>query len=63
MSHILVHIVYIMIYNTIDILIKQSVFINSCQAAWRSLVARLTLDRWIPISREYEPHQRPPLFP
>ena len=25
-------------------------------------VARLTRDRWIPISREFEPHQRPPLF-
>ena len=27
------------------------------------LVARLTRDRWIPISREFELHQRPPLFP
>ena len=26
-------------------------------------VARLTRDRWIPISREFESHQRPPLFP
>ena len=26
-------------------------------------VARMTRDRWIPISREFEPHQRPPLFP
>jgi len=26
-------------------------------------VARLTRDRWIPISREFEPHQRSPLFP
>ena len=26
-------------------------------------VARLTLDWWIPVSREFEPHQRPPLFP
>ena len=25
------------------------------------LVARLTRDRWIPVSREYEPHERPPL--
>ena len=25
-------------------------------------VARLTRDRWIPVSREFEPHQRPPLF-
>ena len=24
-------------------------------------VARLT--RWIPVSREFEPHHRPPLFP
>ena len=24
-------------------------------------VARLTLDRWIPASREFEPHQRPPV--
>ena len=24
-------------------------------------VARLTRDRWIPISREFEPHQRPPV--
>ena len=23
-------------------------------------VARLTRDRWIPVSREFEPHQRPP---
>ena len=26
-------------------------------------VARLTRDRWIPISRVFEPHQSPPLFP
>ena len=26
-------------------------------------VARLTHDRWIPVSREFEPHQRPLLFP
>ena len=26
-------------------------------------VARLTCDRWIPVSREFEPHQMPPLFP
>ena len=26
-------------------------------------VARQTRDRWIPVSREFEPHQRPPLFP
>ena len=26
-------------------------------------VACLTCDRWIPVSREFEPHQRPPLFP
>ena len=26
-------------------------------------VACLTRDRWIPVSREFEPHQRPPLFP
>ena len=26
-------------------------------------VARLTRDRWILISREFEPHQRSPLFP
>ena len=26
-------------------------------------VARLTRDRWILVSREFEPHQRPPLFP
>ena len=26
-------------------------------------IARLTRDRWIPVSREFEPHQRPPLFP
>ena len=23
-------------------------------------IARLTRDRWIPVSREFEPHQRPP---
>jgi len=23
----------------------------------------LTRYRWIPVSREFEPHQRPPLFP
>ena len=23
-------------------------------------VARLTRDRWTPVSREFEPHQRPP---
>ena len=26
-------------------------------------VARLTRDRWIPVSREFEPYQRPLLFP
>ena len=26
-------------------------------------VARLTRDRWIPVSRDFKPHQRPPLFP
>ena len=26
-------------------------------------VARLTFDRWIIVSREFEPHQRPSLFP
>ena len=26
-------------------------------------VARLTRDRWIFVSREFEPNQRPPLFP
>ena len=26
-------------------------------------VARLTCDRWILVSREFEPHQRPSLFP
>ena len=26
-------------------------------------VARLTRDRWILVSREFEPHQRPLLFP
>ena len=26
-------------------------------------VTRLTRGRWIPGSREFEPHQRPPLFP
>ena len=26
-------------------------------------VARPTRDRWIPVSREFEPHQRPQLFP
>ena len=26
-------------------------------------VERLTSDRWIPVSRKSEPHQRPPLFP
>ena len=26
-------------------------------------VARLTRDRWILVSREFETHQRPPLFP
>ena len=25
-------------------------------------LARLTHDRWVPASREFEPHQRPPLF-
>ena len=25
-------------------------------------VARLTRDRWIPVSHDFEPHQRPPLF-
>ena len=25
-------------------------------------VARLTRDRWIPVSREFEPHQRPCCF-
>ena len=30
-----------------------------CVAQW---VARLTRDWWIPVSREFEPHQRPPLF-
>ena len=25
-------------------------------------VARLTRDRWIPVSREFVPHCRPPLF-
>jgi len=27
------------------------------------LVARLTRSRWMPVSREFEPHQRLPLFP
>ena len=26
-------------------------------------VAHLTRDQWIPVSREFEPNQRPPLFP
>ena len=26
-------------------------------------IARLTRDRWIPVSREFEPHQWPPLIP
>ena len=26
-------------------------------------VARLTRDPWIPVSREFKPHQRPQLFP
>ena len=26
-------------------------------------VERLTIDRWIRVSREFEPHQRPPQFP
>ena len=26
-------------------------------------VARLTHDRWIPVSREFEAYERPPLFP
>jgi len=33
------------------------------QTKERKWVARLTRDRWIPVSREFEPHQRPPLFP
>ena len=37
-----------------------SVIRPSIGAQW---VARLTRDRWIPVSREFEPHQRPPLFP
>jgi len=31
-------------------------FITVHEAVWRS-------GRWIPVSREFEPHQRPPLFP
>ena len=26
-------------------------------------VARLTRSRWMPVSREFEPQHRPPLFP
>ena len=26
-------------------------------------VACLTRNRWMPVIREFEPHQRPPLFP
>ena len=33
---------------------------NAALARW---VARLTFDPWIPASRAFEPHQRPPLFP
>ena len=33
---------------------------NDKLAQW---VAHLTCGRWIPVSREFEPHQRPPLFP
>ena len=37
-----------------------AVFLRGGVAQW---VAPLTRDRWIPVSREFEPHQRPPLFP
>jgi len=30
------------------------------EAAWLSASDS---DRWIPVSREFKPHQRPPLFP
>ena len=36
---------------------------NPLSGAVVKWVARLTRDRWIPVSHEFEPHQRPPLFP
>ena len=40
--------------------------INKYQTLFRGgvaqWVARLTRDRWIPVSREFEPHQRPPVI-
>ena len=39
--------------------------ISVVKSEWRGgvaqWVARLTRDRWIPVSREFEPHQRPPV--
>ena len=47
-----------------SLLVKQYVlgafFLRGGVAQW---VAPLTRDRWIPVSCEFEPHQRPPLFP
>ena len=38
------------------------VFKSNIRGGVAQWVARLTRDRWIPVSREFEPHQRPCCF-
>ena len=53
------HIKYRRIIYSLNMPIK---FLLLCYGGVAQWVARLTRDRWIPISRDLEPHQRPPLF-
>ena len=38
---------------------KYNFYVRGGVAQW---VARLTRDQWIPVSRDFEPHQRPRCF-
>ena len=49
--------VYYYVYSYIDTRMQMLQ-----RADWRSGLAHLTRDRWIPVSREFEPHQSPRCF-
>ena len=54
------HLNVLLVYNFGD---DKSLLLNTSVGGVAQLVARLTCDRWIPVSREFEPHQRLLLFP
>ena len=51
---------YILSLSLMKVLFLKNTMVHDAVA---QCIARLTRDRWIPVSREFEPYQRHPLFP